>query len=266
MKALYLYGIRNKNPDSLDIHGAIDDNKVFTHQFKELQAIVSEVDLDKTSEAEITRRAQNDPKWITEEATKHQNVLEEAIKEQNGALIPMHFGTIFNSIENLEKMLKKKYENFKKTLQKLSNKEEWSVKVYVHEKRYKESLKKSHTLSKQTQKVKEADAGLDYFEELELNELTNNILEQELNKKSNLFYQKLKKQSCEAHKTKILNKELIKYLTQGESMEMMVLNSAYLIEQKKVARFISEVEKLQKENSEFTFNFTGPWPAYNFVE
>jgi hypothetical protein len=48
--------------------------------------------------------------------------------------------------------------------------------------------------------------------------------------------------------------------------EPMILNSAYFVSQGKTRNFIKQAKSLQKLNPEFIFEYTGPWPPYNFVQ
>jgi hypothetical protein len=265
MKALYLYCIRSGGESSLHATGAIESSKVYGISFKDLEAVVSEIDLEKISETEITNKAKEDVKWITQEAQKHQQVLNTTMQSTSSTIIPMHFGTLFKNRKNLEKMMEEKYSNFVSLINTLKNKEEWGVKIYVHEPTYKESIKKNTLLQKQTHKVEQADIGLDYFEELELEELAENVLEKEINGKSETFYKTLQQYATDARKTKPLNREFIKAVAGGNEKDMMILNSSYLLEKKSIDSFLATLKQLKKKNKEFHFECTGPWPAYNFV-
>jgi len=48
----------------------------------------------------------------------------------------------------------------------------------------------------------------------------------------------------------------------------MVLNAAYLISDEKVDEFNKEAERMKQEIQEkgFCFEYSGPWPAYNFTK
>ena len=47
----------------------------------------------------------------------------------------------------------------------------------------------------------------------------------------------------------------------------MLLNAVYLVQRENAGRLESAVEELREEHGPlgFSFELTGPWPAYNFV-
>src|SRR6185369_11052309 len=47
--------------------------------------------------------------------------------------------------------------------------------------------------------------------------------------------------------------------------DRMFLNAAFLVQRSREAAFDKCVQALAKDFDEFTFQFTGPWPPYNFV-
>jgi hypothetical protein len=262
MNSLYLYCIRAAGLDSLEtkrIKGAIEDSPVFTLPYKDLEAVVSTINLDELSEADIAQKAKEDVKWITREAQTHHHVLSEAMK--GGAVIPMHFGTIFKSQEALEALLEKRYQEFLDLLGELHNKEEWSVKVYVSGKDFIEKIT-------QQDPELQAQAEDDYFAEIALEEKSDEVIERELDAVSRSFFETLQKESFRARINRPLNNELLKHLGVQDVHDTdvhMILNSAYLLEPGAIKDFLSALENLQKEYPEFIFNYTGPWPAFNFV-
>lgn len=46
----------------------------------------------------------------------------------------------------------------------------------------------------------------------------------------------------------------------------LLLNTSYLVEKEKVQAFSDEVEELKLNYTDFKFQYSGPWPPYNFVD
>jgi hypothetical protein len=265
MKALYVYGVRPSQNDTWDISGAIQDSAVFAIPYRDIEAVVSEIDLDQISLTEINSKAKDDSQWIIQEATKHQLVLERALEETSGGLIPMHFGTIYKSKNNMKRMLKKRYEEFLSLLKHLTAKQEWAVKVYVDEESYTQRLKESPELSIQSQKVTKSVPGVDYFAGLEFQEQLQATREKQLNQESDRFFEILSGWATEARKTRPLDKEFVKLVGTEEQSGSMILNSAYLIDESQKSIFLQTLSDLRQQYPSFQFQDSGPWPAYNFV-
>lgn len=230
---------------------------------KEIEAIVSNVDLKEYGSKALAKKAKEDVKWIIKHAQKHEKVIEHAMKNRGkiAPIIPMKFGTIFEKPQGLENILKKDYQKFRKTLKNLDGKQEWSVKVYVKESPLQEKLKSSEKKIKaRVKQAKELPRGADYFGELEVEKELGGLMQKKIGELVNAFFKALGAIAFEADKNKVLSQEL-----RGRK-EPMVLNSAYLIAGAKVRDFIEKVKELQKSNPEFIFEHTGPWPPYNFVK
>lgn len=272
MQGLYLYCIRNKkNNEKLKVAG-IDGGKVFAIPYKDIEAVVSNIDVQKFNTKEIARKAKEDLKWIIAQSEIHERVTEQAmglklkkseilnLKSEIRAVIPMKFGTIFKDKKNLEQILQKNSKKFKNVLRKLNGKEEWGVKVYVDEKRLSDELKnKDRAVKAKIKGAKRLPQGADYFQELEVEDLIGKRIQQEVDKQGKFFFKSFKLAAYDARENKILAKEFA-----GKN-NPMVLNSAYLIHKKSVKDFQKKVDELKSRNPAFIFECTGPWPPYNFV-
>jgi len=151
-------------------------------------------------------------------------------------------------------------DKFKKILKSLDGKEEWSVKIYVNEKKLKDEIKnRNKTLKKELKNAKKLPKGADYFKELEVEEKVNRILLKEIEKYSKSFFKALKSLAESARENKILSKEFV-----GKD-DSMILNSAYLVKKDNIKRFKKKLKELESSNESFIFECTGPWPPYNFV-
>jgi hypothetical protein len=260
MKGIYIYCIRWRGKGG---H--------FNIAYKDIEAVVREVDLEKFSSEEIAKRAKEDIGWITDQAKAHEKIIERAMKRKQsaygstalrlyGSVIPMKFGTIFKDKASLENTLKNNYRKFKNLLKKLEGREEWSVKIYIKEDKLKESLKKGNKkIRAQDNRRKSSATGIDYFEELEVEKMVDEALEKEAEKLASKIFNELSKISFTARKNNILPKEFV-----GKE-EPMILNCAYLVEKKNLKSFDKKVQAIRRLYPECIVECTGPWPAYNFV-
>ena len=262
-KGLYLYCIRAKTDYKFSVQG-IDGGEVFTIPYQDLEAVVSEVSLEEFGSEEIQKKAQEDLKWIKEKAQLHEQAVEEAMKKGNEILsiIPMKFGTIFKTKEKLAETLKKYYSKFKKTLENLARKQEWAVKVYLNRKAFEEEVKKvSKVVQEKEREIAQLPEGMAYFMQKQIDEAASKEADRALQNYTESFFETFKRYTAAGTKGKILEKELT-----GKSLPM-VLNAIFLISEEKLEDFIKEIDRINQEykSKGFNFEYSGPWPPYNFI-
>ncbi len=263
MKGLYFYGIcpATETKRTLNVKG-IGGGKVFRIPYQDIEAIVSEVSLKEFGSSEIQRRATEDLEWIKDKALMHEKVIETAMNNSDGLIIPMKFGTIFEERKRLIDSLKKDYLKFKSLFKRLQGREERSVKIYSKFQLLENEIKKeSPIIQSKLEEIRSLPAGRQYFLEEEINEMAKKEARKSVNNYTTLFLEKFKGLTEELKENKILGKEL----TQRE--DPMVFNGAFLVKKEKVDKFQKEIQKLQAEYGKigFTFESSGPWPPYNFV-
>jgi hypothetical protein len=266
MEGLDHYCLRESAPGYLatPTKGIDGNREVFVLPFRDLEAIVSEVALEAFASEEIQRKAQEDLNWIKEKAVTHARVVQEAMRKGPILLdlIPMKFGTIFNDRARLEEVLEKNYLRIREALERIRGKQEWSVKLYLKDRRKFEQVikEKNETIKEKERKIADLPEGLAFFMEEELKEAIYEELDKELNNIVEDLFMDLEKQSIASVKNKILEKELT------GRQEPMVLNVAYLIPEEKIEDFNKEAQRLNQEiqANGFCLECSGPWPAYNF--
>jgi len=267
MKGLYLYCLREKTEDTpvFSTKGIDGKGEVFTLSFRGLEAVVSEVSLEEFGSIEIQEKARQDLSWIKEKAVAHEKVIEEAIRKNDKilSLIPMRFGTIFKEKARLEESLDKDYSKVKEVLERIRDKQEWSVKVYLtNREKFERVIKEKNEAIKEKEKeIATLPEGMAFFMEEELSEIVSREMEAELNNMAEVFFEGLKKHAVDSVKNKILEKELT------GKREPMILNAAYLIHKKEIKKFEKEVDDLNRRMEEegYCLEVSGPWPAYNFT-
>jgi hypothetical protein len=256
---VYIYSIRSVDGSKLFVRG-IGGKPVFSVPYKKIEAIVSNIDINRFGSPEIAQKAKEDVGWIVKHVTIHENVIEAAMgisrsSSESGSVesaIPMVFGTMFHTQKKLAEMMKKEYNRFNRTLKELDGKQEWSVKVYVDEAGLKNLLKKKDkSISQEIDALKNLPLGVDYFKELSIEERLKDMVDQEAQKYVEIFFKSIKKFSLNSYEGKILAKDI-----RGAIGEMILKN---------VDNFRKNVGKLERKYKIFTFDCTGPWPPYNFI-
>ena len=267
LAALYLYCLRENSEDSpIPSTKSIDgEREVFALPFRELEAVVSEVSLEEFGCEEVQKRAQEDLSWIKEKALTHARVIQEAMGEDHIglSLIPMRFGTIFKERAGLEEVLEKDYFKIREILERIRGKQEWSVKVYLRDRKaFEEKTKEKNEAIKEKEKeISSLPEGIAYFMEEALKEIISKEVDKELNFIVAHIYEKFKKHAVDSVRCKILGRELM------GRIEPMVLNAAYLLREEKIEDFKKEIEELNEmiPGQGLYIEYSGPWPAYNFT-
>ena len=267
MEGLYLYCIREKteNAPEISIKGIDGEGEIYTLLFRDLEAVVSRVSLEEFASEEIQKKAQEDLNWIKEKGIAHEKVIEEAMRKDDKvlSLIPMRFGAIFKEKEKLEETLKKDYFKIKKVLDRIRGKQEWSVKIYLKDReKFEQVIKEKNEAVKEKEKeIASLPEGMAFFMEEELKEVISKEVGKELSNAAEVLFESLRKQAVASNKIKILGKELT------GRREPMILNAAYLISEERIETFKEDAERLNQEiqTKGFYLEYSGPWPAYNFV-
>lgn len=267
MDGLYLYCLREKtmNSPTISATGIDGDGEVFVLPYLQLEAVVSKVNIEEFASDKIPKKAQEDLSWIKEKALAHEKVIEQAMGKDNIvlSLIPMRFGAIFKNKERLQESLNKDYSKIKEVLERIQGKQEWSVKLYLNDKeKFEQMIKEKNEAIKQKQKeIASLPEGIAFFMEEELREAIAKEISGELNATVDDIFERLKKQSVDSVRNKVLEKELT-----GRG-EPMVLNGAYLVPEEEVENFKKEIEDLKQEMQAkgLCLEYSGPWPAFNFT-
>jgi len=266
MKGFYIYCIREAYDSKFILRG-IDGGEVFVVPYRDLEAVVSEVSIEKFNSGEIQRKAKGDLGWIKKNAEIHEKVIDEAMNFQEGKglakmpVIPMKFGAIFKDRERLENILKKRYKQFKKTLKNLRGKQEWGVKVYLDRKTLEKKTRKLSALVREKEKeIARLPEGIGYFVEKEIENVIQEEASQALQNYTEDDFKALKQYADESVRAKNLEKEIT-----GELLPM-VLNGFFLVPRENLEGFTKEINNLIKKRQPdgFYFKHSGPWPPYHF--
>lgn len=266
-KGLYVYAIKEKGDVSLplSLRGIDQKGQVFTYHYREIEAVVSQVSIQEYTSEEIQKKSKEDINWIKEKALLHENVIEEAMKDSDKTLsiIPMTFGIIFKNKRNLQSMLEKRYLYFKKNLKELKGKREWSIKVYLEDRKKIEQIvkEKDKEVKAKEEEIKTLPEGMAFFMEEELKETIAKGIKREINNNSDILFKELTEYAFSIKEGKLLDKELT-----GKN-EPMVINILLLIKDKDKDLFRGKVAEISQIWSErgFYLECNGPFPVYNFL-
>jgi hypothetical protein len=217
-----------------------------------LAAIVSEVSLAEFGQDVVVERIR-DPSWLEEKVRAHEAVLDAALPR--APVVPFRFGTIFSEEEHVRRMLRER-DHLRSTLDDLEGTVELGVKGFLDPERF------AAAQAGQQERAEPASAGRSY--------LLRKQLEHRLAETREAFRAALAAESHDvlagAARDARVN-QLQRPETTGRSGEMF-LNGAYLVESGREEGFREALTELESRHGEAgaTYELTGPWPPYNFVE
>ncbi|HLJ86776.1 MAG TPA: GvpL/GvpF family gas vesicle protein [Candidatus Angelobacter sp.] len=240
-KGRYVYGvIESEAPVMLgksNLGGVNED--VYTVHHGDIAAVVSH------SSAFIF-----DP--TRDNALAHEHVIESTMK--NFTIIPVSFGTVFRTDDDIREVLKSIDSTLKDVLRQMSGKLEFGLKVTWDRDRIIEELKREHDeIHRFHQELTRKHLQSTYFARMQLGRMIDKALAELAAAYVRDIYDYLRNASVAYRDNKPIG-------------DKMILNAAFLVEKEREANFDIAVNRIaQKFGERLNFKYTGPWPPYNFV-
>jgi hypothetical protein len=236
----YIYGIiEEADPKGFNFSG-VGEVEVYTINYRRLAAVVSDTGFEEIDPTRKNVRA-------------HTVVQEELMKTYT--LLPMGFGMIANSKDDVLKLLEKNYQSLIDELMRLAGKVEVELKIFWdQESMIKELQSGSEELAKLKAKIKTARSPVETQRLLiEAGQLVERIALDWKAKYADRVYTVLKGLSIDARLNNPLGVKNI-------------LNAAFLIEKARESDFRNQVYKLDSQyQGKVNFKYVGPLAPYSFV-
>jgi hypothetical protein len=212
-------------------------SEVYTVHYKDLAAVVSDAPLEVL---DSTR----------ENVLAHERVNETVMREHT--VIPMSFGTIFKTREDIVELLRSAAEAFGDVLNKMQNKLEFGLKVlWDRDQAIREVESEDEDISRLKKEIS-GQKGPTYFARMQYGRLIDSALQS----RSERCVADILDQLREVSVASRINKPI------GDKM---IMNAAFLISRDQEAAFDAKVKVIAGRFDKLTFKYTGPWPPYNFV-
>jgi len=214
-----------------------DPSDVYTVHYKNLAAVVSDAPLEVL---DSTR----------ENVLAHERVNETVMREHT--VIPMSFGTIFKTREDIVELLRSAAEAFGDVLNKMLNKLEFGLKVlWDRDQAVREVEQEDEDISRLKKEIS-GQKGPTYFARMQYGRLIDSALQA----RSERYVADILEQLREVSVASRINKPI------GDKM---IMNAAFLISRDQETAFDAKVKSIAGRFDKLTFKYTGPWPPYNFV-
>jgi Gas vesicle synthesis protein GvpL/GvpF len=214
-----------------------DPSDVYTVHYRNLAAVVSDAPLEVL---DSTR----------ENVLAHERVNETVMREHT--VIPMSFGTIFKTREDIVELLRSAAEAFGDVLNKMQNKLEFGLKVlWDRDQAVREVEQEDEDISRLKKEIS-GQKGPTYFARMQYGRLIDSALQS----RSERYVADVLEQLREVSVASRINKPI------GDKM---IMNAAFLISRDQETAFDAKVKSIAGRFDKLTFKYTGPWPPYNFV-
>jgi hypothetical protein len=187
-----------------------------------------------------------------ENVLTHEHVNETVMREFT--VIPMSFGAIFRTEGDVREFLKDTAEALRDVLHKMKDKIEFGLKVnWDSEVAIKEVEEEHEEVRRIKEEIMSNRLASTYFARMQLGRL----IEQAIAEKQEAYVREVYEHLRDCAVASRHNKPI------GEKM---ILNAAFLVERDKQAAFDQAVAEIAgRYEGKLKFNYTGPWPPYNFV-
>ena len=211
--------------------------EVHTVSFKDLAAVVSDTPVgvyDPTRENVLTHQAVN-----------------EAVMRKH-TVLPMSFGTVFKTREDIVELLRSAYDAFSDVLKKMHDKFEFGLKVLWDRD---QAIREIEAEDEDIRKLKAeigSQRGSTYFARMQYGRLVDAALQAKSERYQSEIFALLRDVSVASRANKPIG-------------DKMILNAAFLVGRDKEAAFDARVKEIGNRYDKLIIKYTGPWPPYNFV-
>jgi hypothetical protein len=216
-----------------------ENRPVYTVHHRSLAAVVSDTPL-----------RIYDP--TREHVLAHEFVNETVMREFT--VIPMSFGTLFRTEEDIVELLRATYQAFADVLEKMKDKIEFGLKVLWDRDRVIATFDEDNEeIRRLRDEITRNARSSTYFARMQLGRLVESALEEAGNTYVRDVHEALKPYAVASRSNKPIG-------------DRMIMNAAFLVNRDEEKAFDERVKDVSREyEGLLTFKYTGPWPPYNFV-
>jgi hypothetical protein len=211
--------------------------EVYTVNYKDMAAVVSDVPI---APLDSTR----------ENVLAHERVNETVMRDHT--VIPMSFGTIFKTREDIMELLRSAYDAFADVLNKMQDKLEFGLKVLWDRDEMVRAIEQEDEDIHRLKTEISSQKGSTYFARMQYGRLIDAALQQRSERYVGEFLQRLRDVSVASRVNRAIG-------------DKMIMNAAFLVQRAQEQAFDKRIKEIAFAFDKLTFKYTGPWPPYNFV-
>jgi hypothetical protein len=255
--AYYVYGITLAGVDWGEAPGLQDGEPVYAIPCDDLQAAVSRVPLAVFAPAAFAAKL-DDAAWLQVQVLRHEGAVRRVFEQ--GTIIPMKFGTLFESEEGVRNLLAARGAELRALLTDLEGKQEWGVKIYADPNRLRQAIEEEdQDIRAQRAQLARKGAGTAYLMQQRLAERIAQRVEQARYDAADEAFARLSAGAVRGVLLRLLPPELT------QRAQEMILNAAFLIAVDAAPQFLGIVSELNARHRWWQVEPSGPWAPYNFL-
>jgi hypothetical protein len=230
--------IKSERPLSFGLLGiGPEPGEVHTVHYRDIAAIVSN-----------TPMVVQDP--TRDNVLAHQRVNEMVM--QHHTVIPMSFGTVFKTHDDIMELLRSAYEAFTDVLNKMQDKFEFGLKVLWDREQIIREIESEDEDIRRLKGEISSQKGSTYFARMQYGRLIDAALQARSERYVSEIFEALRNVSVASRSNKPIG-------------DRMIMNAAFLVARHLEDAFDARVKDIGQRYDKLTFKYTGPWPPYNFV-
>ena len=180
----------------------------------------------------------------------HQRVNETVMQQHT--VIPMSFGTVFKTDDDIIELLKSAYEAFSDVLHKMQDKFEFGLKVLWDRDQIIREIEEEDEDIRRLKGEISSQKGSTYFARMQYGRLIDAALQARSERYVGEIFEALRDVSVASRSNKPIG-------------DRMIMNAAFLVSRDMEEAFDARVKDIGSRYEKLTFKYTGPWPPYNFV-
>ena len=211
--------------------------EVHTVHYKNIAAVVSDTPIEVL---DATR----------ENVLAHERVNEVVMRDHT--VIPMSFGTVFKTRDDITELLRGAYGAFTDVLLKMEDKVEFGLKVLWDRDEVIRQIEREDEDVRQLKGEIASQTGPTYFARVQYGRLVEAALQSRSERHVSEIFGLLRDVSVASRANKPIG-------------DKMIMNAAFLVARDREPAFDAKVKAIGAKYGHLTFRYTGPWPPYNFV-
>ena len=211
--------------------------EVSTVHYKDIAAVVSDTPIEVL---DATR----------ENVLAHERVNEAVMRDHT--VIPMSFGTVFKTRDDIIELLRGAYGAFIDVLLKMENKVEFGLKVLWERDEVVKQIEREDDDVRQLKGEISSQTGPTYFARVQYGRLVESALQARSERYVSEIFDALRDVAVASRANKPIG-------------DKMIMNAAFLVSRDREKAFDAKVKAVGGKYNHLTFRYTGPWPPYNFV-
>jgi hypothetical protein len=230
--------IKSERPLSFGLLGiGPEPAEVHTVHYRDIAAIVSNTPI-----------VVQDP--TRDNVLAHQRVNETVM--QHHTVIPMSFGTVFKTDDDIMELLRSAYDAFTDVLNKMQDKFEFGLKVLWDRDQIIREIEAEDEDIRRLKGEISTQKGSTYFARMQYGRLIDAALQARSERYVSEIFEALRNVSVASRSNKSIG-------------DRMIMNGAFLVARTLEEAFDARVKDIGQRYDKLTFKYTGPWPPYNFV-